>query len=216
VTKPAAVLVDMDGTLIDSEPTWFQAEVDLLAAWGFDLGPEHYPNVLGKPMLDSTTYLLGLCGGLRSREELEDGVELAMIERLRSGVPMLPGAKRLLLELDALDVPVALVSASSRRIIDASLPSIGAEHFQFTVSGNDVVRGKPHPDPYLRAAALLGVDPAHCVVLEDSPTGVGSGHAAGCHVVAVPHAVPIEGRERVTVVDSLERVSHAFMGGLFL
>src|SRR5690349_18631230 len=88
VTKPAAVLVDMDGTLIDSEPTWFQAEVDLLAAWGFALGPEHYPHVLGKPMLDSTTYLLSLCGGLRTREELEDGVELAMIERLRTGVPM--------------------------------------------------------------------------------------------------------------------------------
>jgi HAD superfamily hydrolase (TIGR01509 family) len=216
VTKPAAVLVDMDGTLIDSEPTWFQAVVDLLAAWGFELGPEHYEHVLGKPMLDSTTYLMELCGGPRSREEFEDGVELAMIERLRTGVPLLPGAKRLLRELDSLGVPVALVSASSRRIIEASMPWIGAEHFRFTVSGDDVERGKPHPDPYLRAAQLLGVDPLHCVVVEDSPTGVGAGHAAGCQVVAVPHAVPIEGRERVTVVDSLERVSHAFLGTLFL
>ena len=212
---PEAVLFDMDGLLIDSEPTWFQAEVDLLASFGFELGEEHYPQVLGKPIEVSTAYLMELCGHPCSLREFEDGIELAMMERLRDGVPMMPGAKELLVELEAAGVPIELVSASSRRIVDACLPAIGADHFRFTVSGSDVDHGKPHPDPYLKAAALLGVDPAHCVVLEDSPTGSAAGHAAGCQVIAVPHAAPVAPRERLTVVESLTRVNLAFLRSLF-
>jgi HAD superfamily hydrolase (TIGR01509 family) len=212
---PAAVFFDMDGLLIDSEPTWFQAEVDLVASWGFELGPEHYPNVLGKPIEASTAYLRELCGGPLSAEEFGEGVERAMIERLRDGVVMMPGAKQLLADLVAADVRVALVSASSRRIVEASLPSIGAHHFHFTVTADDVEKSKPDPDPYLRAAALMGVDPAHCVVLEDSPTGVAAAHAAGCQVIAVPHAVPVEARERVTLVKSLIHVDLDTLRSLF-
>ncbi|GAA2065444.1 HAD family phosphatase [Catenulispora yoronensis] len=214
---PAAVFFDMDGLLIDSEPTWFQAEVDMLAGYGFSLGAEHYPQVLGKPLEVSTAYLLDLTGHPVSATEFANGIELAMIERLRDGVPMMPGAKELLVALEAEGVPLALVSASSRRIVDACLPAIGVDHFRFTVSGDDVGkgRGKPNPDPYLRAAELLGVDPADCVVLEDSPTGAAAGYAAGCRVVAVPHAAVVVGRERVRVVDSLVGVDLGFLGGLF-
>lgn len=212
---PAAVLFDMDGLLIDSEPTWFQAEVDMLASYGYRLGEEHYPHVLGKPIEVSTAYLLELTGHPVAAAVFADGIERAMIERLRDGVPMMPGAKELLAALEAAGVPLALVSASSRRIVDACLPVIGADRFRFTVSGDDVERGKPNPDPYLKAAALLGVDAAQCAVLEDSPTGTAAGHAAGCRVVAVPHAAPVEARERVTVVDSLRRVDLAFLRGLF-
>lgn len=215
MSLPAAVFFDMDGLLIDSEPTWFQAEVDLLAALGFALGPEHYPQVLGKPIEVSTAYLLDLCGHPISAVEFEDGIELAMIERLRDGVPMMPGAKQLLVELEAAGVPIALVSASSRRIVDACLPAIGPDHFRFTVSGDDVERGKPNPDPYLAAAARMGVDPADCVVLEDSPTGVAAAEAAGCQVIGVPHAAPVAQRERVTLVKTLETVSLATLRGLF-
>jgi HAD superfamily hydrolase (TIGR01509 family) len=212
---PAAVFFDMDGLLIDSEPTWFQAEVDLAAQWGCEIGPEHYPHVLGKPIEVSSAYIRDLCGGPLTVEEVGDGVELAMIERLRDGVPMMPGAKELLTELEAAGVPIALVSASSRRIVDASLPSIGADHFRFTVSGDDVEHSKPAPDPYLRAAALMGVDPAQCLVLEDSPTGVAAAWAAGCQVIAVPQTVAIEARERLTVVTSLTHVTYATLRGLF-
>jgi HAD superfamily hydrolase (TIGR01509 family) len=215
MSLPAAVFFDMDGLLIDSEPTWFQAEVDLVARFGFELGPEHYPHVLGKPIEASTAYLIELCGVPISQQEFEDGIELAMIDRLRDGVPMMPGAKALLVELEAAGVPIALVSASSRRVVEACLPAIGADHFRFTVSGDDVERGKPDPAPYLSAASRMGVDPAHCVVLEDSPTGVAAAHAAGCRIIAVPHAVHIEERERVTVLKSLEHVSHATLRGLF-
>lgn len=212
---PAAVLFDMDGLLIDSEPTWFQAEVDMLAGYGYSLSPEHYPQVLGKPLEVSTAYLLNLTGRPVSPADFADGIERAMIARLADGVPMMPGAKELLVALEAADIPLALVSASSRRIVDACLPVIGRDHFRFTVSGDDVERGKPSPDPYLKAAALLGVDPRDCAVLEDSPTGTLAGHAAGCRVVAVPHAAPVEPRERVTIVDSLRRVNLAFLRRLF-
>ena len=123
---PAAVLFDMDGLLIDSEPTWFQAEVDMLASFGYRLGEEHYPHVLGKPIEVSTAYLLELTGHPVAAAVFADGIERAMIERLRDGVPMMPGAKELLSALEAAGVPLALVSASSRRIVDACLPVIGA------------------------------------------------------------------------------------------
>jgi HAD superfamily hydrolase (TIGR01509 family) len=215
MSLPAAVFFDMDGLLIDSEPSWFQAEVDLLGALGFQLGPEHYPQVLGKPIEVSTAYLLDLCGHPVSAAELEEGIELAMIERLRDGVPMMPGAKQLLIELEAAGMPIALVSASSRRVVEACLPAIGPDHFRFTVSGDDVTLGKPNPEPYLAAAARFGVDPADCLVLEDSPTGVAAGEAAGCRVIAVPHAAPVAERERVTLVKSLETVNLATIRGLF-
>lgn len=215
LSPPAAVLFDMDGLLIDSEPTWFQAEVDMLAGYGYTLGPEHYPHVLGKPLEVSTAYLLELTGHPVSAADFEDGIERAMIERLRDGVPMMPGAKELLVALEAAGIPLALVSASSRRIVDACLPAIGPDHFTVTISGSDVELGKPNPDPYLKAAALLGVDPLQCAVLEDSPTGTASAHTAGCRVVAVPHAAPVEPRERVTIVDSLRRVDLAFLQRLF-
>jgi HAD superfamily hydrolase (TIGR01509 family) len=212
---PAAVFFDMDGLLIDSEPTWFQAEQDMLAGFGYTLGPEHYPHVLGKPIEVSTAYLLELTGHPITAGQFADGIEEAMVERLRDGIPMMPGAKDLLLELEAAGVPLALVSASSRRIVDACLPLIGREHFRITVSGDDVERSKPNPAPYLLAARQLGVDPARCVVLEDSPTGTAAGHAAGCRVIAVPHAAEVPARERVTIVDSLRRVNLAFLEELF-
>jgi len=212
---PAAVFFDMDGLLIDSEPTWFQAEQDMLAGLGHTLGPGHYPHVLGKPIEVSTAYLLELTGHPVTAGEFADGIEAAMVERLRDGVPMMPGAKDLLMELEAAGIPLALVSASSRRIVDACLPLIGPDHFRVTVSGDDVERSKPNPDPYLLAASCLGVDPARCVVLEDSPTGTAAGHAAGCQVIAVPHAAQVPPRERVTVVDSLRRVNVSYLRGLF-
>src|ERR1051326_6381322 len=141
---PAAVLFDMDGLLIDSEPTWFQAEVDMLASFGYHLGPEHYPQVLGKPIEVSTAYLLNLTGHPITAAEFADGIERAMIARLADGAPMMPGAEELLVALEAEGIPLALVSASSRRVVDACLPVIGPDHFRFTVSGDDVQHGKPN------------------------------------------------------------------------
>ena len=180
--EPTAVLFDMDGTLIDSEPVWFDTEVRLLAEYGFELGPEHWQKVLGQPNDVACTYLIGISGIPLSWRELSERIEIAMVAQLSQGLELLPGAKELLVELQNAGVPTALVSASSRRIVDACLGAIGADFFRHTVSGDDVTRSKPAPEPYLLAAGLLGVDPAHCVVIEDSPIGVasGAGPAAGC------------------------------------
>ncbi|MFD8562116.1 HAD family hydrolase [Streptosporangium canum] len=133
----------------------------------------------------------------------------AFAERIAGGVTPLPGAIRLLDDLGAAGVPVALVSASPRRIVDMVLRTVGAERFRMVVAAEDTERGKPLPDPYLRAAAALGVDPAECVAVEDSPTGLAAARAAGCRVVAVPGDVPAP--YGVPAVDSLEKVDLALL-----
>jgi HAD superfamily hydrolase (TIGR01509 family) len=128
----------------------------------------------------------------------------AFAERIAEGVTPLPGAIRLLDDLRAADMPVALVSASPRQIVDTVLRTIGAERFALVVAAEDTVRAKPLPDPYLKAAANLGVAPAECVAVEDSPTGLAAAHAAGCRAVAVSGGMTVP--DDVLIVDSLERV----------
>ncbi len=123
---------------------------------------------------------------------------------LARGLPLQPGAARLLAALDAVGVPYALVTASSRAIMDAVLKVTGLS-FGVTVCGQDVRRGKPDPEPYLLAAARLGVPPSGCVVLEDSPTGIAAARAAGCAVIAVP-SVPVPAAPGMTCVKSLDEV----------
>ncbi len=213
---PEAVLFDMDGTLIDSEPIWFDTEIAILAEHGYTLGPEHWARVLGQPNEVAVRYLLDVSGISLTPEQLNARIEDAMARRLSQGIELIAGAKELFTELDAAGIPAALVTASSRRIVDASIGSIGAHRFQFTVSGDDVVHGKPHPEPYLTAARLLGVDPTRCAVIEDSPNGSRSGAAAGCRVLAIPHAAPIAAHPLITVAGSLADVSLATLRGLFV
>ena len=204
---PAAVLFDMDGTLIDSEPIWFATEVAILAEFGFELGPEHTLQVLGKPNEVVVEYLLEVSRIPLTAAQLNQRIDVAMAARLGAGIDLIPGAKELLTEVAEAGLPAALVSASSRRVVDACLKSIGAHYFKFTVSGDDVTRPKPNPEPYLVAAGLLGVDPVDCVVIEDSPSGTAAGAAAGCKVVSVPHGAPIVEHPLVTIATSLETVT---------
>jgi HAD superfamily hydrolase (TIGR01509 family) len=213
--EPTAVLFDMDGTLIDSEPVWFDTEVRLLAEFGFELGPEHWGHVLGQPNEVSCKYLVGVSGIPLTWQQLNEKIEAAMVEQLSEGFELLPGAKELLVELQAAGMPTALVSASSRQIVDACIGAIGAHFFRYTVSGDDVQRSKPDPQPYLLAAELLGVDPADCVVIEDSRIGITAGSAAGCRVLAVPSAaVEVPDVPRVTRAASLDGVNLAYLSTL--
>ena len=213
--EPTAVLFDMDGTLIDSEPVWFETEVALLAELGYELGPEHWPYVLGQPNEMACKYLLDVSGLPLTWRELSARIEAAMVPILSQGVELLPGVKDLLVELAAAGVPTALVSASPRSIVDACLGGIGADFFRHTVSGDDVALAKPLPEPYLLAARLLGVAPEECVVIEDSPIGTASGAAAGCRVLSVPHAdTVIAHHPRVTKAATLEGVDLAFLAAL--
>ncbi|MEU6685424.1 HAD family phosphatase [Streptomyces sp. NPDC046832] len=209
-----AVLLDMDGTLVDTEGFWWDVEVEVFASLGHTLDESWRHVVVGGPMTRSAGFLIEATGADIPLDELtvllNDGFE----ERIGRALPLMPGAGRLLAELYAYEIPTALVSASHRRIIDRVLTSLGAHHFGLTVAGDEVPRTKPHPDPYLAAAAGLGADPARCAVIEDTATGVAAAEAAGCHVVAVPSVAPIAPALRRTVVTSLEEVDLAFLHGL--
>ncbi|MFH8499307.1 HAD family hydrolase [Streptomyces coeruleorubidus] len=209
-----AVLLDMDGTLVDSEGFWWDVEVEVFASLGHVLDESWRHVVVGGPMTRSAGFLIEATGADITLDELtvllNDGFE----DRIGRTLPLMPGAGRLLAELYEYEIPTALVSASHRRIIDRVLTSLGAHHFALTVAGDEVPRTKPHPDPYLAAAAGLGAEPARCAVIEDTATGVAAAEAAGCQVVAVPSVAPIAPALRRTVVTSLEEVDLTFLHGL--
>ncbi|MEU1520265.1 HAD family phosphatase [Streptomyces sp. NPDC005811] len=209
-----AVLLDMDGTLVDTEGFWWDVEVEIFAGLGHALDDSWRHVVVGGPMSRSAGFLIEATGADISLPELSVLLNDGFEDRITRALPLMPGAARLLAELAEHEIPTALVSASHRRIIDRVLTSLGPQHFTLTVAGDEVARTKPYPDPYLFAAAGLGVDPARCAVVEDTATGVASAEAAGCHVVAVPSVAPITAAVRRTVVPSLEQVDLPFLRGL--
>jgi HAD superfamily hydrolase (TIGR01509 family) len=209
-----AVLLDMDGTLVDTEDFWWEAESSLLADLGYRLDERERKVVVGGPMDRVVEHLLAVSGVELAPERLGHLINERFTELIAQGVPLRPGAKALLEELTAYQVPTALVSASHRRIIDLVLRSIGPEHFRTTVAGDEVPRTKPHPDPYLQAARRLGAEPARCVVIEDAPTGVASAEAAGCAVLAVPSVAAIQPAPGRAVHTSLTQVSLAVLRAL--
>jgi HAD superfamily hydrolase (TIGR01509 family) len=206
-----AVFLDMDGTLVDTEGFWWDAEVEVFADLGHRLDEAWRDVVVGGPMTRSAGYLIEATGADIGLAELTVLLNDKFEERISRGVPLMPGAARLLAELAAHNVPTALVSASHRRIIDRVLASLGPQHFALSVAGDEVPRTKPHPDPYLLAAQGLGADPTRCGVVEDTATGVASAEAAGCRVVAVPSVAPIQPAGGRVVVRSLEEVDVVFL-----
>jgi HAD superfamily hydrolase (TIGR01509 family) len=208
------VLFDMDGLLVDTEHTWFLAETDVMARLGGPWGPEHQRILVGGPLSATVGYMLDLAGSAVPPATVARWLLEDMAARLRRGVTYRPGAQRLLHALRAAGVPCGLVSASHRSLMDAVLAAVGDHHFAVTVAGDEVVRTKPHPEPYLAAAAALGLAPSRCVVLEDSPTGVAAAEAAGCVTVAVPSVVPIPAAPGRTVVNSLVELDPSRLGAL--
>jgi HAD superfamily hydrolase (TIGR01509 family) len=213
-----AVLWDMDGLLVDSEPLWTLAEIELAARLGGTWDDEIKALVVGTRLDVAVPTILrwfGAPAGPAEVAETSSWLLDRMVELFASTSALMPGAADLLAELAAADVPMALVSSSYRVLVDAVLAQ-GLGPFALTVAGDEVVHGKPDPEPYLTAAKQLGADPAQCVVLEDSPAGVAAGEAAGCAVVAVPSLpeVHFPDAPRRLVVRSLEQVGVADLRAL--
>ena len=184
----AAVLWDMDGLLVDSEPLWTVAEVALAEELGGRWSDQLKAAIAGTRLDVAVPAILEHYGrptDLATVAWASDWLLQRMVELYAEDPPLLDGVPELLSVLHEARVPQALVSSSYRVLVDAVLAH-GYGPFALSISGDEVTHGKPHPEPYLTAAARLGVDPAHCVVLEDSAAGVLSGEAAGCAVVAVP------------------------------
>ncbi len=209
-----AVLLDMDGTLVDTEGFWWDAEVDVFGEMGHRLDESWRDIVVGGPMSRSAGFLIEATGADIGLAELTVLLNERFEARIAEQVPLMPGAERLLSELARHNVPTALVSASHRRVIERILRSLGPERFAMTVAGDEVPRTKPHPDPYLLAAGSLGAHPSRCAVIEDTATGVAAAEAAGCRVVAVPSVGSIAPAPGRTVVRSLEDVDLAFLRSL--
>lgn len=208
----AAVLFDMDGTLVDSEKVWDVGLIELADRYGGVLSAEARARMVGTSMADSMT-ILHADLGQPSRDPVDSvrWLERRVSELFADGLVWRPGAAELLTEVGAAGVPMALVTATRRHLVEVALRTIGRGHFGAVVCGDEVDQPKPHPLPYLMAARLLGVDIARCVAVEDSPTGVASARAAGAVVLAVPCEVDLSDVDGVTVVGSLAEVDLAFL-----
>lgn len=188
VHRPVAVILDNDGLTLDSETVWTRAEVTLFERHGRTFTHAHKLELVGSAGPIAAAKLEGMLDleagtGPAVLHELGDLV----VEELAAGCEPMPGARALLAALGAALIPFALCSNSPRRIVDAALAGSGlTDAFAATVAGDEVPNGKPAPDPYLAAAAALGVEAGACVVLEDSPTGAASARAAGMAVLGVP------------------------------
>jgi HAD superfamily hydrolase (TIGR01509 family) len=206
-----AVLFDMDGVLVDSEPLWFEAETAVMALLGGSWGDADQHALLGGSMDVTVAYLLERGTRPVAPAVVENWLTREMVGLLASGpLPVMPGARELVAEVRAAGLPYGLVTSSERVIMDAVLSRFEPP-FPVTVCADDVARCKPDPEGYLLAAAKLSVDPRACVVIEDSRNGVAAAEAAGCLVVAVPGAVPIPPAPGRVVVSSLAGVSLAWL-----
>jgi HAD superfamily hydrolase (TIGR01509 family) len=208
------VLFDMDGLLVDTEPLWFETEADVMARLGAPWTEQDQEQLLGGSMDNTVGYLLARATRPAPPADVARWMTEGMLRRAAEGrVVVRPGARALLDEVARAGLPFALVTGSQRPFTEAVLASTGFR-FPVTVTGDDVTRTKPDPEPYLLAAKLLDADPGQCVALEDSPNGVASATTAGCLVVAVPTLLPVPPAPRRLVVQSLTDVSLATLRAL--
>ncbi|MGO3071315.1 MAG: HAD family hydrolase [Brevibacterium linens] len=200
---PSAVLWDMDGTLVDTEPYWIRAETELMNAHGLSWSEEQGLEFVGNELIVSAR-MMREAGLDLPAEEIVETLMGNVIGQIRASVPFRPGALELLAELKAEGIPNVMVTMSYRPLAEAVISSCPPNSFAGLVSGDEVSAGKPDPEPYLRGAALLGLDPADCVALEDSKPGLASAEAAGTIAIGIPHFVDLEPRPGRILWDSLE------------
>jgi HAD superfamily hydrolase (TIGR01509 family) len=204
-----AVLFDMDGTLVDTEPYWIAAEYALVESFGGTWSDEHAHALVGNALIDSAAYIREHGGVDLELTEIVDRLLVDVVAATEREIPWRPGARELLAELAGEGVPCALVTMSYTELARTMTDQLPASSFAAVVTGDQVSDGKPHPEAYLTAMERLGVCAAGSVAIEDSPTGVASAEAAGCLVVAVPHQVPIGPAPGRVRVESLTELSVA-------
>ena len=200
----AAVLWDMDGTLVDTEPYWMAAETPLVESFGGTWSHEQALGLVGLGLEDSARILQGT-GVRMSTDAIIDHLTAEVMRQLSvTGVPFRPGARELLASLRAAGIKTGLVTMSMRRMAQTVVDLIDFDAFDVVVAGDDVTRPKPFPDPYLQACEALGVSPEEVVAIEDSPNGLRSAVASGAAVIGVPLMVSLTGAGAHTLWDTLD------------
>lgn len=217
---PSAVLWDLDGTLVDSEGYWSIGEMELASRYPGSWSEADGVELTGMSLPKS-------CAIIRDKMQIHDLTPLEIAEELTSSVlrslaaniPWRPGALELLDELGKAGVPQVMVTMSMRRmaltVANAAAAQLGYEVFQHVVAGDDVTQGKPHPEPYLHAAKLLGLAPEECVAIEDSVNGLLSAEAAGTRALGIPHTVYIAAEPGRNVWPTLAGVRAADLVKLY-
>ena len=203
----SALLFDMDGTVIDSEPLWLEAEIEVMAELGCHWDAQDQQNCLGGPMDRTEKYMQERSGNIKPYGYFRDNLNLVMQKKLLHDLKLVPNALELISSAKKIGIKTALVTASGSVLMNIALKKFPDGIFDATVSRDDVINSKPNPEPYLRAADLLEVSISNCVVFEDSETGVTSGLASGAQVIGIPHLINLAPHENLRIVDSLSDVS---------
>lgn len=203
-----AVLFDMDGTLVDTEPIWIEAEKVYAKERGASWTTEDAIQCVGRPLIYTAEALVERTGSEDSPEEVMEYLINYLRREVQSRpVAWMPGMEQLISTLKGEGIPVALVTSSYRPIVEALSSQIGENVLQATVTASDVENMKPHPEPYLQAASLLGVEASRCVAIEDSPSGLQSALASGAAVIGIPGVVPMPKDPRISRVPSAEALN---------
>jgi len=210
-----AVFFDMDGLMVDSEPEWFQSEIEVTRPFGYTWTDQDQVACLGGPLSRVGAYMRDKCDGAESAEYFTQQLIDTQASKMRGNTPTMPGALELVRELQGHGIKTGLVSASPRIIVDAVLDNLGHQLFPFSISSNDVENTKPHPDCYLKAASMTESNIQNCLVFEDSLTGMNAATSSGAFLIAVPHLVTIEESKRVRVISTLEQLDFAKLTQLF-
>jgi HAD superfamily hydrolase (TIGR01509 family) len=211
-SRPAAVLWDMDGTLVDTEPYWLRAETELVHEWGGHWTMDDGLQLVGSSLTNSSRVIQSRGVDLEP-EEIIQLLTTRVMEQLDRSVPWRPGSHEMLMAVHEAGVPTALVTMSIRRMADHIAASAGFPAFDVVVAGDEVVNGKPDPEAYLRAASALGVEITDCLAIEDSEFGVAAAVASGATTLALPLHVPLPESPSYTRWESLDgRTLHELFG----
>ncbi len=210
-----AVFFDMDGLIVDSEPQWFISEIEVTKPFGYTWLEVDQVACLGGPLTRVGQYMFDKCGQVESPHYFTQELIRVQAEKMRGNTPTMPGAVKLVKDLQGHGVKTALVSASPRNIVDAVLDNLGHDLFPFSISSDDVSVTKPDPECYLKAAVLSHSEISNCLIFEDSLTGMNAAISSGARLIAVPHLVSIEESPTVRVIKSLEQLNYEKLKSLF-
>jgi HAD superfamily hydrolase (TIGR01509 family) len=198
----------MDGTLVDTEPYWVAAQTELVTSWGGNWTFQDGLQLVGSG-LEGAARILQSRGVCLSVDEIIGTLTDRVLTQMTERVPWRAGSREILGSVREAGIPMALVTMSFRRMALQVADAIGFPTFDVIVAGDDVVHPKPHPEPYLRAAAALEVDPTDCIVFEDSKPGIASAVAAGARVIAVPLHIPLPPSPAYALWPGLDGVAAA-------
>jgi len=203
----SAILFDMDGTIIDSEPLWLQAEIQVMAELGCHWDEQDQINCLGGPMERTEKYMQDRSGNVKPYGYFGQRLNEVMKLKFVKDLELIPNALELITKSKEAGLKTALVTASGRELMNSALTRFPENSFDIAISRDDVTNSKPHPEPYLMAAKRLEVKIEECLVLEDSMTGVRAGLDSGAQVVAISHIISITTEKNLRVISNLSEIT---------